>query len=71
MVDATYDAAFAAQARAANRRYVAGRVGVYAFLGFFALIYLLPLFVIVANSFPRLAGDHAERPDRACRTAFR
>ena len=51
MVDATYDAAFAAQARAANRRYVAGRIGVYAFLGFFALIYLLPLFVIVANSF--------------------
>ncbi|HEY1945100.1 MAG TPA: carbohydrate ABC transporter permease [Roseiarcus sp.] len=38
-------------ARAANLRYVAGRAGVYAFLSFFALIYLLPLFVIVANSF--------------------
>ena len=54
MVDATYEAAFAAQAREANRRYVAGRIAVYAFLGFFALIYLLPLFVIVANSFREL-----------------
>src|ERR1700693_3517444 len=51
MVDATYEAAFGPKAREATRRYVAGRVAVYAFLGFFALIYLLPLFVIVANSF--------------------
>src|SRR5271163_5089152 len=51
MADATYDAAFAAEASAASRRYFAGRIGIYAFLGFFALIYLLPLFVIVANSF--------------------
>ena len=52
MADATFDdAAFAAQANAASRRYFAGRIGVYAFLSFFALIYLLPLFVIVANSF--------------------
>ena len=33
---------------------IAGRVAVYAFLGVFALIYLLPLFVIVANSFREL-----------------
>src|SRR5271169_5172603 len=51
MSEATYEAAFAAQARTESRRYVAGRIGIYAFLGFFALIYLLPLFVIVANSF--------------------
>ncbi|MBV8474204.1 MAG: carbohydrate ABC transporter permease [Hyphomicrobiales bacterium] len=38
-------------ARAASLRYAAGRIGVYAFLGFFALIYLLPLVVIIANSF--------------------
>ena len=47
MVDATYDAAFAAQASAASRRYFVGRIGVYLFLTVFALIYLLPLFVIV------------------------
>ena len=64
MVDATYDADFAAQARDANRRYVAGRIGVYAFLGFFALIYLLPLFVDRRQLVPRTAGNHAERPDR-------
>ncbi len=54
MVDATYDAAFDPNAQAANLRYLAGRVAVYAFLGFFALIYLLPLFVVVANSFREL-----------------
>jgi glucose/mannose transport system permease protein len=54
MVDATYDAAYVAQASAANRRFVAGRIAVYAFLTIFALIYLLPLFVIVANSFREL-----------------
>ncbi len=51
MVDATFDLALDPQARAANLRYVAGRIAVYGFLGFFAVIYLLPLFVIVANSF--------------------
>ena len=51
MVDATFDLALDPQARAANLRYVAGRIAVYGFLGFFAIIYLLPLFVIVANSF--------------------
>ena len=54
MVDATYDAAYAAQASAASRRYFVGRIGVYFFLSVFALIYLLPLFVIVANSFRSL-----------------
>jgi glucose/mannose transport system permease protein len=51
MVDATFDLALDPHARAANLRYVAGRIAVYGFLGFFAVIYLLPLFVIVANSF--------------------
>ena len=51
MVDATFDLALDPQARAANLRYAAGRIAVYGFLGFFAVIYLLPLFVIVANSF--------------------
>jgi glucose/mannose transport system permease protein len=54
VVDATYDAAFEAQARSANLRHAASRAAVYSFLGLFALIYLLPLFVIVANSFREL-----------------
>jgi glucose/mannose transport system permease protein len=54
VADATYDLAFDPHARSANLRFVAGRVAVYAFLGFFALIYLIPLFVIVANSFREL-----------------
>jgi len=41
-------------ARAASLRSAASRIGVYAFLAFFALIYLLPLFVIVTNSFREL-----------------
>jgi glucose/mannose transport system permease protein len=51
MTEATLALTFDGEARAAARRYLAGRLGIYAFLGFFALIYLLPLFVIVANSF--------------------
>ncbi len=51
MVDATFDLALDPHARVANLRYVAGRISVYGFLAFFAVIYLLPLFVIVANSF--------------------
>jgi glucose/mannose transport system permease protein len=51
MVDATFDLALDSHVRAANLRYLAGRIAVYGFLGFFAVIYLLPLFVIVANSF--------------------
>ena len=54
MVDATYDIALDPLARSASLRYAAGRIAVYSFLGFFALIYLLPLFVIVANSFREL-----------------
>ena len=54
MVDAAYDAEYVAAARAQARRYALGRVGVYAFLTLFALIYLLPLFVVVANSFREL-----------------
>src|SRR5580658_9986730 len=54
MVDATYDLAFDPHARSANFRFVAGRVAIYGFLGLFAVIYLIPLFVIVANSFREL-----------------
>ena len=56
MVDAVFRASAeddAAAARAA-RGYFVGRVGVYAFLSFFAFIYILPLFVIIANSFREL-----------------
>jgi glucose/mannose transport system permease protein len=38
-------------AAAAARRYFLGRFGVYAFLTVFAFIYILPLFVVIANSF--------------------
>src|SRR5260370_41571443 len=54
MVDPTYDAAFDPHARGASLRYAATRIAIYAFLGSFALIYLLPLFVIIANSFREL-----------------
>ena len=54
MADATYDIAYDPHARAANLRYAAQRVAIYGFLGLFALIYLLPLFVVVANSFREL-----------------
>jgi glucose/mannose transport system permease protein len=60
MSELAFQAEYAQQARVASRRYVFGRVGVYAFLGVFALIYLLPLFVIVANSFrdlPEITRD--------------
>jgi glucose/mannose transport system permease protein len=51
VVSATYDLAVDPHARATNLRFVAQRLGLYAFLGIFAFIYLLPLIVIVANSF--------------------
>jgi glucose/mannose transport system permease protein len=54
MVDIAFDADLAASVRTERRRYVLGRVGVYTFLTFFAIIYLLPLFVIIANSFREL-----------------
>ena len=56
MVDAVLRAApdDDAAASLAARRHFLGRVGVYAFLTFFALIYILPLFVIIANSFREL-----------------
>ena len=43
---------------------------VYGLLTLFALIYLLPLFVVVAQFLPRPAGDHAERPDRLAAQLF-
>jgi glucose/mannose transport system permease protein len=51
MVDATYDLTLDPHARLANLRYAARRIAIYGFIGFFALIYLMPLFVIVGNSF--------------------
>lgn len=54
MADLAFDASYVAAARAENRRYVLGRIGVYAFLTVFALIYLMPLVVVVANSFREL-----------------
>src|SRR6202046_4761052 len=54
MVDATFDLALDSQARSASLRYSLQRTAIYAFLGVFALIYLLPLFVVVANSFREL-----------------
>jgi glucose/mannose transport system permease protein len=60
MADVALHSVSAPAARAASLRYAAGRIGVYAFLGFFALIYLLPLLVVVANSFrdlPEITRD--------------
>ncbi len=54
MVDVAFEADFRAAARAERQRYALSRVAIYGFLCFFALIYLLPLFVIVANSFRSL-----------------
>src|ERR1700733_15225902 len=54
MVDATFDLALDSQARGESLRFALRRLAIYAFLGFFALIYLLPLFVVVANSFREL-----------------
>src|SRR6202166_1602907 len=54
MVDATFDLALDSKARGWRRTYSLQRVALSAFLGVFALIYLLPLFVVVANSFREL-----------------
>jgi glucose/mannose transport system permease protein len=51
MVDATMSLPVDPAASLAARRHFLGRVGVYAFLTMFAFIYVLPLFVVVANSF--------------------
>lgn len=54
MADVAFSSDFAAAARAEGRRYLLGRIGVYGFLAIFAAIYLLPLAVVVANSFRSL-----------------
>jgi len=54
MASIAYEAALDPHAQAARTRYAAYRIAVYAFLTIFALIYLLPLLVIVANSFREL-----------------
>ncbi len=54
MADVAFDPELVAASRAESRRYLLGRIGVYGFLTVFALIYLLPLAVVVANSFRSL-----------------
>ena len=54
VVDATFDLALDLQARGESLRFALRRVAIYSFLGLFALIYLLPLFVVIANSFREL-----------------
>ena len=54
MVDAAFEAEYLAAARSEARRYALGRIGVYAFLTVFAIIYLMPLLVVVGNSFREL-----------------
>jgi glucose/mannose transport system permease protein len=54
VVDAAFNAEYLAAARTQARRYALGRIGVYAFLTVFAVIYLMPLFVVIANSFREL-----------------
>lgn len=51
MVDITAGANFDAEAGAANRRHVTGRIVIYGILAIFALIYIIPLLVVVLNSF--------------------
>jgi len=54
VADVALNAEYLAASRAESRRYLWSRIGVYGFLAIFALIYLLPLFVVVANSFRSL-----------------
>lgn len=45
---------------AASRRYVLARIGIYGVLGVFSLVYLLPLIVVIMNSFrdlPEIAAN--------------
>ena len=39
------------EARAAQRRFLLTRVVIYGLLGLFALVYLVPLLVVIFNSF--------------------
>ena len=50
MADATYDQA----AASASRRHLLARVVIYAVLSLFALVYIIPLLVVVSNSFREL-----------------
>ena len=54
MIDATYDHAFERDRAGARRRHALSRLAIYAILVAFSVIYLLPLAVIVANSFREL-----------------
>ena len=47
-------AAYDPQAAAARRRYALSRVAIYGTLSVFAAVYILPLLVIIANSFREL-----------------
>jgi glucose/mannose transport system permease protein len=54
VVDAAYDRAFEQNAAGIRRRHAFSRLAIYAILVVFSAIYLLPLVVIVANSFREL-----------------
>jgi glucose/mannose transport system permease protein len=54
VVDAAYDPAFEQDAAGIRRRHALSRLAIYAILVAFSAIYLLPLAVIVANSFREL-----------------
>ena len=55
MADVAFDASYSIRTRARKASAMsARRVAIYAFLSVFALIYLMPLFVVVANSFREL-----------------
>ena len=47
----TLDRAYDVEAVTAARRYLGGRVVIYAVLGAFSLVYIIPLLVVVLNSF--------------------
>jgi glucose/mannose transport system permease protein len=51
MSDIALSPSFDAEARSANLRYFASRAGIYSFLGILAAVYLLPLVIVVFNSF--------------------
>ena len=54
MADVAFNSEFVAAARAESRRHLLSRLAVYGFLTIFALLYLLPLAVVIANSFRSL-----------------
>ncbi len=64
MVDIAFDSEFAASVRTERRRYMLGRVGVYAFLMFLRGDLSAAAVRHCRQFVPRPAGDHAERAHR-------